>query len=213
MSEPPDSAAERERRRFPRILTDIDVEFDCMGVKTVEKANVLGGGGMFVITNRADLVGAVATVKFQPSSESPLMEARGHVCYLVPGVGMGVEFSEIRKEDREQILRLIFDELGERRTSKRASVVTQIKRVEQRESMVGYSKDVSVGGIFIETEDALSPGKETFLRFKLKPDGPILETRAVVIYRIERYGMALKFIDLAADTRLQIQAFINEQES
>ena len=213
MSEPSESADERERRRYPRILTEVDVEFDCMGVKTREKANVLGGGGMFVITNRADLVGAEVTVKFQPSPASPLIEARGNICYLVPGVGMGVEFSEIRKEDREHILRLIFDELGERRTSKRASLVTQIKRVEPRESTVGYSKDVSVGGIFVETEDTLAPGKETLLRFKLKLDGPILETRAVVIYRIERYGMALKFIDLAADTRLQIQAFINEQDS
>lgn len=203
--------SERERRRYPRILTDIDVEFDCMGIKTQEKANVLSGGGMFVVTERADLVESDVSLKFRPSPDSPVIQARGKVCYLVPRVGMGIEFSDIREEDRQRILSLIASQLGERRASKRVSLVAQVLKIEPKEMVVGYSKDISVGGMFIETEDPLAAGQQALIRFKLNPDSPILESRAEVVYRIERQGMAVRFVGLPVGAREQIQRFINEQ--
>lgn len=210
---PAESTSERERRRYPRILADIEVEFDCMGVKSREKANVLSGGGMFVVTDRADLVESDVTLRFQPSPSSPLIQARGKVCYLVPGVGMGIEFSELREGDRQHIIDLISNQLGERRASARVSLATQIRKIEITETSVGYSKDVSLGGIFVETENPLQPDQQALLRFKLKPDGPILETRATVVYCVEGRGMAMRFAELSPEARVQIRAFIREQSN
>lgn len=205
------STSEPERRRYPRILTDIEVEFDCMGIKTQEKAIVLSGGGMFVVTERAELVESDVSLKFRPSPTSPVISARGKVCYVVPRVGMGIEFSDVREEDRQHILKLIASQSGERRTSKRVSLVAQVRKIEPKEMAVGYSKDVSVGGMFIETEDPLAAGEQALIRFKLYPDGPILESRAEIVYGIERQGMAVRFVGLPAETREQIQRFIDEQ--
>ena len=208
---PVESNRERERRRYPRILTDIDLDFDCMGVKSQEKANVLSGGGLFVVTERADLVESDVAVKFQPSPTSPLIEALGKVCYHVPGVGMGIEFTEIREEHRQHILKLIKEQLGERRTSKRVTLVTQVRKVDVKETAVGYSKNVNLGGVFVETENPFAPGQQSLIRFKLKPDGRILEVLASVVYSIAGRGMALKFLDLSADARREIRTFIEER--
>lgn len=208
---PVEPKAERERRRYPRILTDIDLDFDCMGVKSKEKANVLSGGGLFVVTERADLVESDVSVKFQPSPTSPLIEARGKICYHVPGVGMGIEFSEIREEHRRHILQLIKDQLGERRGSKRVTLVTQVRQVNGKETAVGYSKNVSLGGVFVETENPFEPRQQSLIRFKLKPDGPILELLALVVYSIAGQGMALKFVEFYGNARALIREFVEEQ--
>lgn len=205
------STLERERRRYPRILTDIEIEFDCMGVKTREKANVLGAGGMFVQTERADLVESDVALSFKASPSSSPIQARGKICYHVPGVGMGIEFTEIREEDRQHIIGLIVGQLGERRAAKRVSLVTQIKRIDGTETSVGYSKNISVGGLFVEAENPLAPGQQAMLRFKLKEDGPIFQVRAAVVYRIAGSGMAMKFVDLPPEVCKHLQAFIEEQ--
>lgn len=102
----------------------------------------------------------------------------------------------------------------ERRASKRVSLVTQIRTVVegQLQTLVGYSKNISSGGIFIETETPAEKGTELVLRFKLQPQGEILEARAVVTYRLGDAGMGLRFVDLPGSVRQAIEAFVQEQE-
>jgi len=100
---------------------------------------------------------------------------------------------------------------ADRRRAKRVSLVTQIRTLEGGETLVGYSKDISTGGVFVETEDPPEKGTELTLRFRLAEDSPILEVRAVVAYRMSGEGMGLRFLDPPAELLKAIEAFVAQQ--
>ncbi|MBI4462245.1 MAG: PilZ domain-containing protein [Acidobacteria bacterium] len=102
---------------------------------------------------------------------------------------------------------------ADRRAWKRVSLVTQIRTVVGGRTLVGYSKNISAGGIFIESETLAEKGTELVLRFKLKPEGEILEARAVVAYCVADVGMGLRFVELPANLRQQIEVFVSETEA
>jgi hypothetical protein len=102
---------------------------------------------------------------------------------------------------------------SERRASRRVSLVTQIRTLVGGKMLVGYSKNISTGGIFVESELQAEKGTELLLRFKLRPEDHIQEARAVVTYAVPGEGMGLQFVNLPDSLRQEIQAFVNEQES
>ena len=102
---------------------------------------------------------------------------------------------------------------SERRASRRVSLVTQIRTIVGGEMLVGYSKNISTGGIFVESEAQAEKGTELVLRFKLRSEGEIQEARAVVAYSVPGEGLGLRFVNLPDSLRQEIQAFVNEQES
>ncbi|MFQ5664370.1 MAG: PilZ domain-containing protein [Terriglobia bacterium] len=99
---------------------------------------------------------------------------------------------------------------AERRTAKRVSLATEIRTVLEGQTLVGYTRDISTGGVFIETENPPDKGAEVRLRFKLTPESPIQEARAAVIYRIPREGMGLRFVDLPAELQRAIEEFVTQ---
>lgn len=100
---------------------------------------------------------------------------------------------------------------ADRRTAKRVSLVTQIRTTIGGETLVGYSRDISTGGLFIETEDPPVKGSEVTLRFRLAPEAPIQEVRAAVAYSMAGEGMGLRFLDVPEDLRRAIEAFVAQQ--
>lgn len=98
----------------------------------------------------------------------------------------------------------------ERRTARRVSLVTQIRTLVGGQTLVGYSKDISTGGVFIETEDPPEKGAEVTLRFRLTPESPILEARATVAYSISGEGMGLRFLDPPAELIRAIESFVGQ---
>lgn len=100
---------------------------------------------------------------------------------------------------------------ADRRTAKRVSLVTQIRSTAGGETLVGYSKDISTGGVFVETEDPPEKGTEVTLRFRLSEDSPIQEVRAAVAYRMSGEGMGLRFLDPPAELLQAIEAFAAQQ--
>lgn len=100
---------------------------------------------------------------------------------------------------------------ADRRTAKRVSVVTQIKTTVNGETLVGYSKDISTGGVFVETEEPPPKGMEVTLRFRLAEDAPILEVRAAVAYSLQGEGMGLRFLDPPEELRRTIEAFVAQK--
>lgn len=101
---------------------------------------------------------------------------------------------------------------AERRAAKRTSLVTQIRTAVGGQILVGYSRDVSAGGLFVETEDPPAKGTELTLRFRLTPDSPIQEARATVVYRLEGEGMGLRFLGLSRELQQAIERFVAQQE-
>lgn len=202
-----------EQPTAPRALTNIDVEYSVGGQKGHAKGNLLGVGALLLLTPQRLSDDTEVALRFRPTPASPLMFARGVVSRQVPGEGLGVRLTELAEEHRRHILELLYPPGIERRASRRVSLVTQIRTTVGGKMLVGYSKNISTGGIFVETEDPAEKGTELGLRFKLKPEGEIVEVRAVVAYAVGGEGMGLRFVNLPEKTRKQIEAFVNEQEA
>ena len=204
---------ESEPRSRARMLIGIDVEYVCAGRRAQSKGTLLGVDALLLQTSEPVPENMEVELRFRPTPQSPLVRARGVIARQVPGEGLRVRITDLAEEHRRHILELFHPPGLERRASKRVSLVTQIRTVVGGRTLVGYSKNISTGGILIETETPAGKGTELVLRFKLKPEGEILEARAVVAYRMGDEGMGLRFVDLPGTLRQAIAAFVQEQEA
>lgn len=197
----------------PPELSDIAVTFTCNGQTTQEKGRLMGVAALLVQTEREAPLQAEAEVRFHLRPNSPLIQARGVVAAHLPGQGLRVQITDLAEEHRRHILELLYPPGKDRRASQRVSLVTQMRTVVNGETLVGYTRDVSTGGIFVETETEtpLAKGSEVQLRFRLTPESPILEVRAAVAYALPGEGMGLRFLDPPAELRQTIEAFVTQR--
>lgn len=190
-------------------LAGLSVEFTCGGKTSKEKGRLVGAAAMVVETRRREPLDAAAELRFRPRPSSPLIEAKGFVSAHLDD-GVRVHFTEISDPHRKHLLELLFPPGAERRTARRVSLVTQMRTVVGGRQLVGYTRDVSLGGIFVETENPPERGTEVSLRFKLTEDGPIHEARATVVYSMGGEGMGLRFWQLSPAVREAIELFIGQ---
>lgn len=195
----------------PPELNDIPVSFTCGGQTTQEKGRLLGAAAIVVQTERQVPLQAEAELSFHPRPDSPLIQARGVVAAHLPGEGVRVQFTHLAEEHRRHILELLYPPGKDRRASRRVSLVTQMRTIVDGETLVGYTRDISTGGVFVETEEPLAKGSEVQLRFRLTPDSPILEVRAAVAYSLPGQGMGLRFLDLPSELRQAIETFVGQR--
>jgi c-di-GMP-binding flagellar brake protein YcgR len=190
-----------EFRKYPRVPSAIPVEYS-LGDRTVRaRASQLGGGGLF-LQNQELPEGTEISLRFRPARHLPVVQVRGRVCYTLPSRGSGVEFIEIRHEDHEMILRLIHHKMANRRRSPRVPLATQIYC--QDCMSLAFSRDLSQGGMFIETREPCPVGAEMALRFHLNDGGPIVVALAEVKYSIAKLGMGVEFLELSPTDRKRI---------
>jgi Tfp pilus assembly protein PilZ len=181
-------------RKYPRVPSAIPVEYT-LGDRTVRaRATTLGGGGLF-LQDQTLAAGSEISLRFRPAKHLPVVQVRGRVCYTLPGRGSGVEFIEIRHEDHEMILRLIRHKMANRRRYPRVPLATQIYC--QECMSVAFSRDLSQGGMFIETHDPARVGSEVTVRFHLGDGGPIVVALAEVKYSIAKLGMGVEFVEMS----------------
>lgn len=191
-------------------LSGISVEFSCGGQTTQETGRLLGAAAMVVETRRQHPLQTEAELRFRPKPTSPLIVARGVVAAHLAGQGLRVQFTDLAEEHRRHILELLYPPGADRRGAKRVSLVTQMRTIVDGETMVGYTRDISTGGVFVETENPPPKGTEVTLRFKLAPESPILEARAAVAYSMPGEGMGLRFLDPPAELRRLIATFVEQ---
>lgn len=193
-------------------LTGIKVEMVAAGKKTQASGSLLGASAFLVQTDRREAVGAEVELRFRPKADSPEIVAQGVVDGQVGDKGLRVRFTEMAEKDRRYLLELFYPPGEDRRTARRASLVTQIRTLVDSETLVGYTRDISTGGVFVETENPAAKGTEVNLRFKLSSEAPILGTRATVVYSMPGEGMGLRFVELVPEVRKAIEEFVREQE-
>lgn len=198
-------------RKYPRVSASFPVEYT-VGDKTFhEHALTLGGGGLFLGVQQALTPGAEVTLRFRPAKHLPVIQAKGKVCYQVPGQGAAVEFTEVSPEHRRLLLRLIHHKTADKRHFPRAPLATQIECAECMS--LAFSRDVSLGGMFIETKRPLPVGSRITLRFNLDDGGPIVAGLAEVTYEVLKLGMGVQFIDIAPPDRARIQTYVSKSEA
>ena len=195
----------KEDRRYPRVPVRFPVECR-VGDNTLRaRAAILGGGGIFVELKDAPEVGAEVTLRFRPARHLPYIKAKAKVRYHLPGQGVAFEFTEITPDDQERILRLIEHKKGDRRKYPRVRLATQVEC--EAAMILTFSRDISVGGMFVETDTPLPTGAILTLRFNLD-DRTSITTKGVVTYRIRKFGMGVCFLDLKPEARKSIEDYV-----
>jgi len=177
-----------------------------LGDRTVRaRASSLGGGGLFLQDQELP-EGTEISLRFRPARHLPVIQARGVVRYTLPGKGSGVEFTQIRPESHQMILRLIHSKSANRREHPRVPLATQIYC--QESMSLAFSRDVSRGGMFVETRDPLPIGSEITIRFHLNDGGPIVVALAEVKYHVTKLGMGVQFLELSPEDCKRIDDYV-----
>ena len=196
----------KNTRRSPRVSVNFLVEIALGGTIFREYASTLSGGGLFITCEEKLEPETIVCLHFRPAKHLPTMEAKARICYNLPGRGAGFEFTEIQPEHRQLLLRLIHRKTGDKRRFPRSPLATQIE-YEQCLSLA-LSRDVSLGGMFIETSDPLPADTMLNVRFNLDDNGPAVIAVARVAYQILRLGMGIEFLELAPGDSERLEAYI-----
>lgn len=98
----------------------------------------------------------------------------------------------------------------ERRQYRRVKLVAQVhcEALERNEIMV--TRDISIGGMFINVRFPLPIDSELSLTFRLYPTEPPLSCRAKVMFSRVGLGMGIQFTDLPSAAVGTLQKFIDE---
>ncbi len=193
-------------RKYPRVKVAFRVECVIRNETHHWPASILGGGGLFLETQEALAVGTQVLVTFRPAKHLPFVRAEARVCYLEPGRGVALEFTDITREHRQLLLRLIHHKTADRRKFFRAPLATQI-HCEDLMSLA-FARDVSHGGMFIETKDPAPVGSRVRLRFNLGDEGPVVKAIAEVTYEVSKLGMGVQFVDLLPADMKRVDAYV-----
>ena len=169
-------------------------------------ARTLGGGGLFLTPPDGFEPGQELSLRFRPARHLRFIEARGRVCYIVAGEGAAVSFTEISDDDREKLLRLIHQKTKDRRSQPRAPLATQVEC--DRCMSLAFSRDVSLGGMFIETDDPLPVGSTITVRFNLGQNDRVVSATALVAYHAGKMGMGVTFAEIEPADRDAIHEYI-----
>jgi len=98
----------------------------------------------------------------------------------------------------------------ERRDYRRVKLVTQVRCAGQDRAEIMVTRDVSLGGVFINADLPIAVDSELTLTFRLFPEEPAITCRAKVIYSRLGMGMGIQFQDLSRAARQSLQKFVDE---
>jgi c-di-GMP-binding flagellar brake protein YcgR len=194
-------------RKFPRISANFPVEFTFAGKKFGPRATTLGGGGVFVTLPDPPPVGTELALRFRPARHLGFVETKARVVYHGKD-GAALEFLYISPEEQHILLRLIHHKTGNRRKHPRAKLATQVEW--QGLSSLALSRDVSVGGMFVETTDQPEAGSKVKVRFHLEDGGEIVMATAEVSYTVSRMGMGVRFVEMEPSDRERIDRYVSQ---
>jgi c-di-GMP-binding flagellar brake protein YcgR len=193
-------------RKYPRIPAEITVEIMSGSNKEKTQATMMGGGGLFLGTAQMIEPGTEMTIRFRPAKHLPVIEARARVRYNVRGEGLAIEFTQIDSKHREMILRLVHRRMEEKRQHPRAPLATQVEYPEG--TLIGFSKDISIGGMFIELTKSIPIGTRLQVLFHLEDGGDAVKTEADVLYSVLKLGVGVRFHKVAPPDRKRIEAYV-----
>jgi len=199
----------RDSRRYPRLNAQFTVQLDLASATFRVRAFSLGGGGLFITTTK-ELplqMGTETAVRFRPAKHLPLIDARAKVCYLVPGRGAALEFTAINDDDRRRLLGFIHNKAASTRKHARAALATQISC--QESMSLAFSREISAGGMFIETKDPLPVGSRVTLRFNLSDSGDVMILVGEVGYHAGNLGMGIRFVEPTPEDLQRIQDYVS----
>jgi hypothetical protein len=97
----------------------------------------------------------------------------------------------------------------EKRKYRRAKLITQVKCEALGRENVMVTRDVSLGGIFVNDRDPFPANSEVSLAFRLSPTAPLLTCNGRVAYAIRGVGMGVMFTEISDDVRQALKEFVD----
>ncbi len=147
-------------------------------------------------------------MRFRPAKHLRFIEARAQVRYQIPNEGVGIEFIEVGQEDHQLLLRFIHHRTGDRRQHARVPLVTQVYCEEFM--WLAFSRDVSMGGMFIETKQPVPVGSRLTIRFHLEEGDPIVLASGVVRYVVPKLGVGVQFDEIEPPDRARLTGYVSK---
>lgn len=98
----------------------------------------------------------------------------------------------------------------EQRLSKRDRKALEVRCESFGLEEIFVSRDVSTGGLFLNTPDPLVPGSQVDLSFRVSPEGPEIECSGRVVYALAGIGMGIQFIDPKGQVELALKQPLGE---
>ena len=113
----------------------------------------------------------------------------GHEHHNDPGDHVKPRWHEIDPKHREMILRLVHRRLEEKRQYPRAPLATQVEYPEG--TQIGFSKDISVGGMFVELTRTIPVGTRLQVLFHLEDGGDAIQSEQTLNKSSKKTGVYL----------------------
>jgi CheY-like chemotaxis protein len=185
--------------------------------EAAERINRQKFDGAFVDARMPHLDGTELVRRIRDSATNnsvPIVMLTGHddVETMRAGFRAGITFFMGKPPDIKQIsnvLRLMQDVmLREKRSYARLPLRTVVTCRDKRHQFTSVSLNVSEGGMLLESSGGLEAGDEVDVCFSVPPSPGLLDCRARVKRREPSGRMAVQFVDLAAEDRKAIQAYI-----
>lgn len=98
----------------------------------------------------------------------------------------------------------------DKRQHRRAKLVTQVKCEAMNSDDLLVTRDVSIGGLFINTKTPLPLDSKVGLSFSLSAGHPAIVCNGKVVFSQQDLGMGIEFSDLNVESRQSLQKFVDE---
>jgi c-di-GMP-binding flagellar brake protein YcgR len=98
----------------------------------------------------------------------------------------------------------------DKRRHRRANLITQVRCDALQRQGLMVTRDISVGGMFVNEKDPFPADSEVTTLFRLEPTSDLLTCRGKVAYAIRGMGMGISFIELSEEVRQALQKFVDE---
>jgi c-di-GMP-binding flagellar brake protein YcgR len=193
-------------RKYPRVPVDLPATYTNDTRIGDTRILSLGGGGLFLENPEPIPLGAKLSIGFRPAKHFPHLAVKVEVRSVIAGKGMGVEFIDIDPEYRQKLMKFILRRIGEARQFPRAPLAVQIEY--EGGTQIGFSRDISVGGMFIETKEPVAAGTYLKLRFNLDESESIIIVGAEVRYAVAKIGMGVRFLELSPADQNRIEVYL-----
>lgn len=195
-----------DTRKYPRVFTTFPVECK-QGDRTLRgRASTLGGGGLFLEDSKAFPEGSEVSIRFRPARHLPFIQVRARICYVLPGKGSGTRVYPDQPERPRTNSPL--DPPQDRESPQVPAHPARHPDLHQGFHDAGLSRDVSSGGMFIETHQPGAIGSEIDLRFHLNDGGPVVIAVAEIKYHVPKLGMGVEFTEMSPADRRRIEAHV-----
>jgi hypothetical protein len=102
--------------------------------------------------------------------------------------------------------------MSEKRRAPRVPILTQVEAQGDTATALGHARDISLGGMLIETRETLREGATVIVRFFIPPDRKPIQAAGKVVRVEDNKAMGIAFLGLRPSDQEKVVSYIQEAE-